>query len=128
MRGAASVSESATCRYSVIRDQRLDRAVPREAIGRIVDRVGRVRPDVVVTFGPDGAYGHPDHIAISQFTTAAMMTAGGWTGRLPRVEILLPGMVRATWDAYQSAVGTLRATVDASNGRLHPGRTGRSRR
>ena len=35
----------------------------------------RVRPDVVVTFGPDGAYGHPDHIAISQFTTAAIVAA-----------------------------------------------------
>ena len=35
----------------------------------------RVRPDVVLTFGPDGAYGHPDHIAISQFTTAAIVAA-----------------------------------------------------
>ena len=35
----------------------------------------RLRPDVVITFGPDGAYGHPDHIAISQFTTAAIVAA-----------------------------------------------------
>src|SRR6478735_911068 len=35
----------------------------------------RVRPDVVVTFGPEGAYGHPDHIAISQFTSAAIVAA-----------------------------------------------------
>lgn len=28
-------------------------------------------PDVVVTFGPDGGYGHPDHVAISNATTRA---------------------------------------------------------
>jgi LmbE family N-acetylglucosaminyl deacetylase len=34
------------------------------------------RPDVVITFGEDGAYGHPDHIAISMATTAAFTRAG----------------------------------------------------
>ncbi|HEX2192553.1 MAG TPA: PIG-L family deacetylase [Acidimicrobiales bacterium] len=29
------------------------------------------RPDVVLTFGDDGAYGHPDHVAISRATTDA---------------------------------------------------------
>ena len=28
-------------------------------------------PDTVVTFGADGGYGHPDHVAISELTTAA---------------------------------------------------------
>ena len=57
------------------RDQHLDRANPREAVAAIAGHLRRVRPDVVVTFGPDGAYGHPDHIAISQFTTAAIVAA-----------------------------------------------------
>ena len=57
------------------RDQHLDRANPREAVAGIVTYLRRVRPDVVVTFGPDGAYGHPDHVAISQFTTAAIVAA-----------------------------------------------------
>jgi LmbE family N-acetylglucosaminyl deacetylase len=35
----------------------------------------RVKPQVVITFGPDGAYGHSDHIAISQLTTAAIVCA-----------------------------------------------------
>ena len=56
-------------------DRRLDSADPREAIARIVGQLRRHRPDVVVTFGHDGAYGHPDHVAISQFTTAAVMAA-----------------------------------------------------
>src|SRR4029077_9057541 len=49
------------------RDQHLDCVNPREIIATIVQHLRRVQPDVVVTFGPDGAYGHPDHIAISQF-------------------------------------------------------------
>jgi LmbE family N-acetylglucosaminyl deacetylase len=56
-------------------DRGLDRVDPREAIPRIAQHLRRVRPDVVVTFGPDGAYGHPDHIAISQLTTAAIVAA-----------------------------------------------------
>ena len=57
------------------RDQELDRADPREAVGRIVTHLRRVRPHVVLTFAPDGAYGHPDHVAICQFTTAAVVAA-----------------------------------------------------
>jgi LmbE family N-acetylglucosaminyl deacetylase len=56
-------------------DGDLDRADPHEATGRIVAHLRRVQPQVVVTFGPEGAYGHPDHIAISQFTTAAIVCA-----------------------------------------------------
>jgi LmbE family N-acetylglucosaminyl deacetylase len=33
--------------------------------------IRRTRPDVVITFGPEGIYGHPDHTAIGEATTAA---------------------------------------------------------
>jgi LmbE family N-acetylglucosaminyl deacetylase len=33
-----------------------------ELTGRVVEIIRRFRPDVVLTFGPDGGYGHPDHI------------------------------------------------------------------
>ena len=56
-------------------DGDLDQAHPAEVIAKIVGHVRRVKPDVVLTFGPDGAYGHPDHIAICQFTTAAIVEA-----------------------------------------------------
>jgi LmbE family N-acetylglucosaminyl deacetylase len=56
-------------------DGDLDQADPVAAISRIVTHVRRLRPQVVVTFAPDGAYGHPDHIAISQFTGAALVCA-----------------------------------------------------
>lgn len=36
--------------------------------------IERFRPDVVVTFGPDGAYGHPDHAASSRAAVEAIRT------------------------------------------------------
>lgn len=51
--------------------------------------IRRFRPDIVLTFGPDGVYGHPDHIAIGAATGAACVLAGtraafpcGLSGRL----------------------------------------------
>jgi LmbE family N-acetylglucosaminyl deacetylase len=45
-------------------------------VADVVKVVREFRPDVVITFGPDGGYGHPDHIAISAATTAACEQAG----------------------------------------------------
>jgi len=56
-------------------DGDVDQAVPQEIIGKLVSHIRRIQPQVVVTFGPDGAYGHPDHIALSQFTDAALVCA-----------------------------------------------------
>lgn len=56
-------------------DGQLDSAEPDEVINTIADHIRRIRPDVVLTFDPYGAYGHPDHIAICQFTTAAIVKA-----------------------------------------------------
>lgn len=53
-------------------DGQVDSADPAEAIGRIVAHVRDFRPQVVITFDPFGAYGHPDHIAISQLTAAGV--------------------------------------------------------
>ena len=50
--------------------------VDQEVLTRQVTEIIRTfRPDVVITFGPDGGYGHPDHIAIGAATTAACMTS-----------------------------------------------------
>lgn len=56
-------------------DGDLDQANPQEIISRIANHIRWIRPQVVVTFPPDGIYGHPDHIAISQFTSAALISA-----------------------------------------------------
>lgn len=56
-------------------DGDVDQADPEEIIGRIVTQIRRIKPQIVVTFSPDGAYGHPDHIALSQFTMGALVCA-----------------------------------------------------
>lgn len=38
----------------------------------ILNAIRRLRPDVVITFGEDGLYWHPDHIAVHERTTAAV--------------------------------------------------------
>ncbi len=58
-------------------DGELDRADPAEISGKIAQHIRRLRPQVIVTFDPLGAYGHPDHIAISQFTLGAIVLAAG---------------------------------------------------
>ena len=45
-------------------------------VGDVAKVVREFRPDVVISFAPDGGYGHPDHIAISAATTAACEQAG----------------------------------------------------
>lgn len=42
----------------------------------LLDVMTRVRPEVVITFGADGLYWHPDHIAIHHRTTAAVAALG----------------------------------------------------
>ncbi len=42
-----------------------------EAVRRVMEVMAEVRPDTVLTFGPDGMTGHPDHQAASRWATAA---------------------------------------------------------
>ena len=48
-----------------------------ELTGRIVRLIGKFLPQVVISFGPDGGYGHPDHVTISAAVTAACRQAAG---------------------------------------------------
>ncbi|MFQ5593848.1 MAG: PIG-L family deacetylase [Anaerolineae bacterium] len=51
-------------------------ANPEAATRQLVHLIRDVRPQVVVTHEPGGGYGHPDHIAVSRYTTAAFDLAG----------------------------------------------------
>lgn len=46
-----------------------------EVVPRLAQIIRQVRPSVVVTFDPQGGYGHPDHIAIHQHAVAAFHAA-----------------------------------------------------
>jgi LmbE family N-acetylglucosaminyl deacetylase len=103
-------------------DGQLDMSEPRHAVADIVKHLRRVRPDVVITFGPDGAYGHPDHIAVSQFTTASIVAAAdptfpvqGAVGDPPphaASKLYYLAWPESAFAAYQSAIRTLSVTVD----------------
>ena len=116
---ALGVRETTVLAYP---DSQLDRANPREAIANIAGHLRRIRPDVVVTFAPDGAYGHPDHVAISQFTTAATVAAAdaGFAhdgvvvaGRPHAVsKLYFNAWPASLWTAYQATIGRLVSVVD----------------
>jgi N-acetyl-1-D-myo-inositol-2-amino-2-deoxy-alpha-D-glucopyranoside deacetylase len=59
------------------RRERFIDADEREAVGALVAIIRRLRPHVVVTYDPNGGYGHPDHIQTHTVTTAAVAAAGG---------------------------------------------------
>jgi LmbE family N-acetylglucosaminyl deacetylase len=46
-----------------------------EVIARLVGIMRQVKPQIVVTFEPNGGYGHPDHIAIHNHTVSAFHKA-----------------------------------------------------
>ncbi len=56
-------------------DGKLKDADPRLLDGDVVRVIREFRPDVVITFDPTGAYGHPDHIAICQAATRSCALA-----------------------------------------------------
>lgn len=105
------------------RDGAVDQVPPTIAIGGIASHVRRIQPDVIITFGADGGYGHPDHIAISQFTTAAALCAADSeyrpADRQPAVsaphrtsKLYQLAWRQDKWDAYQADFRKLTSTVD----------------
>jgi LmbE family N-acetylglucosaminyl deacetylase len=95
-------------------DGEFDQADPDEVIAKMVPHIRRLRPHVVVTFDPNGYYGHPDHIAISQTATAAVVAAAdpnyGTNSahpahRVDKLYYLAP--TQGALDAYQAAFGDL---------------------
>lgn len=57
------------------RDRELAGADPSDVRRQLVARLREYRPGVVATFDPNGFNRHPDHLAISRFTTDAVAAA-----------------------------------------------------
>lgn len=121
LRAAAAVLGVEEVRFLDYWDQDLDQADPREAVGAIAGHLRRIRPQVVATFAPDGGYGHPDHVAVSQLATAALIAAADpgfpvapGVGAAPhRVsKLYYIAWTAAKWEAYQQAFKRLVSRVD----------------
>ena len=101
-------------------DQGLDHVPVSDGVPAIVEQIRRARPHVVLTFAPDGAYGHTDHIALSQLTTAAIVAAAdaaydagrdlGPPHAVSKLYYLAWG--ERAWAAYQAAFKRLVFVVD----------------
>lgn len=101
-------------------DGGVDRTGTAVALRTIAEHIRRIRPQVVLTFGPEGAYGHPDHIAISQLTTAAVVVAADAdfpcgadatpAYSVPKLYYL--AWPSEKWNAYQAAFRQLTCLVD----------------
>ena len=85
-----------------------------EAAARIRAVVDEVRPDTVVTFGPDGFTGHPDHRAVSRWVDLALV--GGETSACctpsPASTAPTPSSTRTT--ASSSSAGRASAPTTSS--------------
>lgn len=99
-------------------DGGLDSLDPGAAQEAIAGHLRRVRPHVVITFGREGAYGHPDHIAISQLTTAAIVRAADREFSVAKLYHI--AWSAQTWAAYQAALKKLTTTVDGIERQVVP--------
>jgi LmbE family N-acetylglucosaminyl deacetylase len=68
----------------------------------VAQLIAEVAPDTILTFGPEGMTGHPDHRAVSAWATEAWRVAGTRT-RLLRAT--LTPRFHAEWEAVNDRVG-----------------------
>lgn len=50
---------------------------PNRAVARLMELLRELRPQVIITFGPDGISGHPDHVTVSRWVTTAFEMMDG---------------------------------------------------
>ncbi len=91
-----------------------------EVVREIRKRIDQLRPDVVITWGPEGGYGHPDHRLVGAMVTQVVQA--GRTGAPSR--LLYPGLPgdRARrepkdprWAVTDSRFLTVRVPYDAAD-------------
>ncbi len=79
--------------------------------GELVDAIDAIleaeQPTVVVTFGPDGIFAHPDHIAVGAATDAAFLRHAATSGPAFRrlLHYAIPQSVFERWNAQRAAQG-----------------------
>ena len=89
------------------RDQELVAAPPEEIRRQLVQLIRWHRPQVVITFDPNGTNLHADHIAISRFTNDAVVAAADprWlpeAGKPHQIDRLLWTPPTSFWEALRS--------------------------
>jgi len=80
---------------------------PDELADRVAGVMAEERPDVVATFGPDGIFGHPDHIAIGAATDTAFhrLAPGAGRGFRRLCHGAVPEYVFRRWNEQRASMG-----------------------
>lgn len=115
-------------------DGYLSEVDPKQLIAHILEVMQEVRPQVMLTFGPDGLSGHPDHVAIGQCAAEAFRrdekVAARYTVVVPRsvaeqlnmrqvhpvadADIALRVDVSSVWDTKLAAIHCHATQLSAS--------------
>lgn len=91
LREAAATLGLTEVRFLGYQDGQLALVDPERVVNRLVDIMSEVRPQVVITFGPEGVSGHPDHLAIHRYATLAFDRTGlSFQGKPARLFYLAP--------------------------------------
>ena len=90
-------------RMAAVPGRGVRRGAPSEAVERLCAVLDRVRPDTVVTFGPDGLTGHDDHRTVSAWTAAAFDRAAPPGSRL--LHATLAERRAPRWGALTDSLG-----------------------
>lgn len=100
-------------------DGELEGADQGELVRTIAGHVRRIKPDVVVAFDQNGVYGHPDHIAVTRATSAAVVAAASPEFKTSTTEgphavskLYYFAWTQAAKEAYERAFGELVMTID----------------
>ena len=80
---------------------------PAELVARIAAILDEERPDIIVTFGPDGVTGHPDHVAVGLAATEAFhrLREAGGSGFARLVHTVIPQRTIDEWNRELVATG-----------------------
>lgn len=118
LRRAADELGLAEVRFLDYRDGTLAQVDAEEFIRRLMDILNETRPNVVLTFGPDGISGHPDHVTLSARVTQAFDRA-----ELPDTRLYYLAPSEATLQGCgvtpsQEVAGGPVASIDISDYRL----------
>jgi LmbE family N-acetylglucosaminyl deacetylase len=78
-----------------------------ELVERVAAILREERPDVVITFGPDGITGHPDHVTIGEATTEAFhaLRTDGTDGFRRLIRVAIPQSMLDSWNEKLIAQG-----------------------
>lgn len=68
---------------------------PAVGVALVREAIDRVRPDTVLTFGPDGMTGHPDHVVVAEWAERAAAEVMG-----DRCRVLAATRTRAVVDEF----------------------------